>query len=106
MFNCLYLYLASFHELRAIVREIMAPFYHVAGGLAMLSGLAAAKYDEYILAPTSRTLYPAKVHGSNGTITGAESLIGSSGGEAVFDGVAAVTYDFVSPSSNAYATSF
>lgn len=74
----------------------MAPLYQLAGGLAMLSGFAAAKYDEYILAPTSRTLYPAKVHGSNGTITGAESLIGGSGGEAVFDGVAAVTYDFVS----------
>lgn len=61
----------------------------------LLSGLAtAAKYEEYILAPRSRTLYPEKVHGFNGSISGTDSLIGSAGGEAVFDGVSAVTYDF------------
>lgn len=77
----------------------MAPSSRWINGLVLSGAVAAAKYEEYILAPTSRTLYPAKVHGSNGTISGAESLIGSSGGEAVFDGVAAVTYDFVSHSS-------
>jgi hypothetical protein len=61
----------------------------------LLSGLAtAAKYEEYILAPRSRTLYPEKVHGFNGSISGTDSLIGSAGGEAVFDGISAVTYDF------------
>jgi hypothetical protein len=62
---------------------------------SLLSGLAAAaKYEEYILAPRSRTLHPAKVHGYNGSISGTESLIGDAGGQAVFDGVSAVTYDF------------
>lgn len=66
-----------------------------ASAALLLCGTArAAKYQDYILAPSSRTLYPAKVHGFNGSISGAESLIGSTGGEAVFDGVSAVTYDF------------
>lgn len=61
----------------------------------LLCGTArAAKYQDYILAPSSRTLYPAKVHGFNGSISGTETLIGSTGGDAVFDGVSAVTYDF------------
>lgn len=65
------------------------------GTASLLSGLAAAsKYEEYILAPRSRTIYPAKVHGYNGSISGTESLLGSDGGQAVFDGVSAVTYDF------------
>jgi hypothetical protein len=65
------------------------------GAVSLLSGLAtAAKYEEYILAPRSRTIYPAKVHGYNGSISGTDSLIGDAGGQAVFDGVSAVTYDF------------
>lgn len=71
------------------------PFSQLTGAVLLLSGLAvAAKYEEYILAPRSRTLYPAKVHGFNGSIIGTDTLIGSDGGEAVFDGVSAVTYDF------------
>lgn len=74
----------------------MAPLSRLSGGLLILSGVvAAAKYEEYILAPRSRTLHPVKVHGFNGSISGTESLTGSSGGEAIFDGVSAVTYDFV-----------
>ena len=73
----------------------MAPSSRWINGLVLSGAVAAAKYEEYILAPTSRTLYPVSVHGSNGTVSGAESLTGSSGGEAVFDGIAAVTYDFV-----------
>lgn len=71
------------------------PFSQLTGAVLLLSGVAAAaKYEEYILAPRSRTLYPAKVHGFNGSISGTDTLIGSDGGEAVFDGVSAVTYDF------------
>ena len=70
-------------------------FSQLTSAVVLLSGVAtAAKYEEYILAPRSRTLYPAKVHGFNGSISGTDSLLGSAGGEAVFDGVSAVTYDF------------
>ena len=70
-------------------------FSQLTSAVLLLSGAAtAAKYEEYILAPRSRTLYPTKVHGFNGTISGTDSLIGSAGGQAVFDGVSAVTYDF------------
>jgi len=51
-------------------------------------------YSEYILAPTSRTVYPAAVHKFNGTVTGAESLIGASPGSALFDGISSVTFDY------------
>lgn len=61
-------------------------------------GLAAAasEYDEYILAPASRTLHPVAVYQDkvNGTITGASSLASNSKGSAIFSGVSAVTYDF------------
>jgi hypothetical protein len=71
------------------------PFSQWTSAALLLSGVvAAAKYEEYILAPRSRTLYPANVHGFNGSISGTDSLIGSTGGEAVFDGISAVTYDF------------
>lgn len=83
------------------IKITMAPLSKLSGGLLMLSSAAAAaKYEEYILAPRSRTLYPVKVHEFNGTISGTDSLTGSSGGEAVFDGVSAVTYDFVSTLSS------
>jgi hypothetical protein len=71
------------------------PFSQWTSATLLLSGVvAAAKYEEYILAPRSRTLYPANVHGFNGSISGTDSLIGGTGGEAVFDGISAVTYDF------------
>jgi hypothetical protein len=54
----------------------------------------AVPFSEYILAPNSRTLFPATVHQVNGTVTGAESLAGSSTGSAVFNGVSAVTFDY------------
>ncbi|KAI4731507.1 bacterial alpha-L-rhamnosidase domain-containing protein [Aureobasidium sp. EXF-10728] len=66
--------------------------------LLVFAGLAAAasKYDEYILAPKSRTLHPVAVYQDkiNGTITGASSLANDSPGSAIFKGVSAVTYDF------------
>lgn len=53
----------------------------------------AIPYSEYILAPSSRVLYPVSVHSSNGSVDRAESLTSSSG-NAVFDGDAATAYDF------------
>lgn len=61
----------------------------------LFAGLtAAAQYEEYILAPDSRTLHPASIYQVNGTVNGAESLTGDSPGNAVFDGVSSVATDF------------
>lgn len=54
----------------------------------------AIPYSEYILAPSSRTLYPASVHRVNGTVSNASSLTGSASGSAIFNGTSAVTYDY------------
>lgn len=55
----------------------------------------SALYDEYILAPTSRTLYPSSVYHINGTVENSDSLLGGSAGEsAKFVDNSAVTYDF------------
>lgn len=66
--------------------------------LLALAGLASAvsEYDEYILAPKSRTLHPVAVYQDkvNGTIIGASSLASDSTGSAIFKGISAVTYDF------------
>lgn len=64
------------------------------GALLFSSLTAAAKYDQYILAPSSRTLHPATVHNVNGSVNGADSLTGDSTGSAIFQGESAVTYDF------------
>jgi hypothetical protein len=61
----------------------------------LLAGVAAAQYEQYILSPRSRRLHPVSVHQVNGTVQDADSITGDSSGGAVFDGVAAVTYDFV-----------
>jgi len=58
---------------------------------SLLAG--AVPYSEYILAPASRTVYPASVYKVNGTVTGAESLFQASG-SAVFNGVSSVTFDY------------
>lgn len=54
----------------------------------------AAKYEEYILAPTSRTLHPVYIHQINGSVSSAHSLTGDAPGSAIFQGQSAVTYDF------------
>ncbi|KAK3703778.1 hypothetical protein LTR37_014224 [Vermiconidia calcicola] len=56
--------------------------------------VSAARYEEYILAPSSRTLHPATVYNVNGTVTNAASLTEGSSGSASFRGPSAVTYDF------------
>jgi hypothetical protein len=53
----------------------------------------AIPYSEYILAPSSRTVYPVSVHQVNGSISDASSLAASSG-SATFNGTSAVTFDY------------
>jgi len=60
---------------------------------ALIASAIAIPYDEYILAPRSRTLHPAAVHNTNGSVSNPESLTGSNG-SSVFDGNAATSYDF------------
>jgi hypothetical protein len=55
---------------------------------------SAAKYEQYILAPSSRTLHPVSVYQVNGSVSNADSLTGDTSGNAVFQGQSAVTYDF------------
>lgn len=61
--------------------------------VGLLQGASAIPYSEYILAPTSRTIYPVSVHSSNGSVSNAESLTSSSG-NAVFQDDSATAYDF------------
>lgn len=51
-------------------------------------------YEQYILAPSSRTLYPVSIYNVNGSVTGAESLTGDGIGSATFQDVSAVTFDY------------
>ena len=63
--------------------------------LVLLPAVAyAARYEQYILAPSSRTLHPVSVYQVNGSVSNADSLTGDSSGNAVFQGQSAVTYDF------------
>ncbi|KAH7067613.1 Six-hairpin glycosidase-like protein [Paraphoma chrysanthemicola] len=64
--------------------------------LAFVVSSSAIAYDEYILAPKSRTLYPASVHNFNGSVTSPESLTEKSTGDSptIFQGESAVAYDF------------
>jgi hypothetical protein len=64
------------------------------GAFLLATVVKAANYEEYILAPTSRTLHPATVYQVNGSVSDAASLTGDSSGTAKFNGKAAVTYDF------------
>lgn len=68
------------------------------GLLSILAGsvavVTAIPYEEYILAPRSRTLQPTVVHSSNGSVTNANGLTASSSGSSVFTNEAATSYDF------------
>jgi hypothetical protein len=57
---------------------------------------SAIPYEQYILAPKSRTLHPVSIHSSNGTVTNAESLLSSHAADTTttFTGDAAVAFDF------------
>lgn len=61
--------------------------------VALIAPATALPYEEYILAPRSRTLHPVAVHNSNGSVSNPESLTRSNG-SSVFDGNAATSYDF------------
>jgi hypothetical protein len=61
--------------------------------LMFISPILSIPYSEYILAPPSRTLYPASVHKVNGIVDNAASLTGTPG-SATFQGPSAVTFDF------------
>lgn len=54
----------------------------------------AVPYSEYILAPSSRTVFPVAVYGTNGTVDNAEGLLNGANGTAVFSPASAVTFDF------------
>ena len=62
--------------------------------LALGSASHAAKYEQYILAPSSRTLHPVSVYQVNGSVLGAGSLASDVHGSAIFKDQSAVTYDF------------
>lgn len=55
--------------------------------------VSAIPYSNYILAPESRTLYPAFVHKVNGSVSAANSLVGKPG-SAVFNGTSSITFDY------------
>ncbi|KAK4954039.1 hypothetical protein LTR66_013614, partial [Elasticomyces elasticus] len=62
---------------------------------SLLALCSAIPHDQYILAPPSRTLDPVSVYKINGTVTGAESLLGSKPGSAIITGInSSITYDF------------
>ena len=65
----------------------------LAGLVASGSVLAQVPYQEYVLAPKSRTLYPKAVHSSNGSVSSPESLI-SPTGSSTLQGKTATAYDF------------
>jgi hypothetical protein len=62
--------------------------------LIVASSVTAIPYSEYILAPSSRTLYPSSVYQVNGSVTAAESLVGGPDGSAVFNGISSITFDY------------
>lgn len=54
-------------------------------------------FSEYILAPSSRSIYPTAVYRTNGTITNSQSLLSSSEnttGPAIFKGNSSITFDY------------
>lgn len=55
---------------------------------------AASAYSQYILAPSSRTVYPATLHRVNGSVSNAETLLASPNGNATFRGNSSITFDY------------
>ena len=58
------------------------------------SGALAAKYSEYILAPSQRVLSPVLVRQANGTVTNPSAVTTGGSGNTVLTGESAVTYDY------------
>lgn len=65
---------------------------------ALLVPVATVKesipYSQYILAPSSRTLYPATVYNQTGNVTSPQYLLPGQTGSTVFSANSSVTYDF------------
>jgi len=55
---------------------------------------AASPYSQYILAPTSRTLYPQSVFATDGDVTHPADLLEGADGSLTLNNTASVTYDF------------
>lgn len=55
---------------------------------------AASNFSEYILAPDSRTIYPAAIHRVNGSVSNADSLLSSPNGNAILTGNSSITFDY------------
>jgi hypothetical protein len=72
----------------------MMKLFSICVSLAAVVPALASPYEQYILAPKSRTLYPVSVLSSNGSVTNPESLLTSSNGSSVFTGIASTSYDF------------
>lgn len=62
--------------------------------LAAVSQGRGTPYDQYILAPASRNLVPQSVYQVNGSVSDAELLTHTGSGNATFNGVSSVTFDF------------
>ncbi|KAL1620160.1 hypothetical protein SLS54_006361 [Diplodia seriata] len=54
----------------------------------------AVPYEQYILAPSSRTLHPVSVWKVNGTVPGVDSVTGDAPGSATFTDISAATFDY------------
>ncbi|KAJ7594706.1 bacterial alpha-L-rhamnosidase domain-containing protein [Mycena floridula] len=64
-------------------------------GLSVVAAAHASPFDEYILAPSSRTLHPLSIHKVNGTVRNPEVLLDNARlGHATFVGNSSVTYDY------------
>lgn len=55
---------------------------------------AASNFSDYILAPDSRTVYPATIHRVNGSVSNANSLLASPNGNATLRGNSSITFDY------------
>lgn len=65
--------------------------------LGVVSVVASTKapFEEYILAPASRTLHPLLVYKVNGTVQNPDALLDNGSGHARFIGNSSVTYDYL-----------
>jgi hypothetical protein len=62
--------------------------------VALAAFTHAVPYEQYILAPSNRTLHPVSVRTVNGTVDNAESVTCNKAGNATFTDASAVTFDY------------
>ena len=58
------------------------------------AAFVAAKYEQYILMPSSRTLSPISVLNGTGSVSGASSVTGGQSGSLILSGMSSVSFDF------------